>query len=166
MARNKSDVEMIAAPNLLQIKIGGPIGQGDLHLIEKADEALKDMRANFSQWLEEEVGNLETAASIVQKNGLNSIDGERLFIRAHDLRGLGTTYEFPIITRLAKSMTKLIDIPEKREKASLGLVLAHVGAIRAAMSQNIRDSEDSVAEELAIELEKQTAVFAEPWKDD
>ena len=165
MSKSNSDVEMISAPNLLQVKIGGPIGTGDLHLIEKADEALKDMRSSFSQWLEEEVDKLEMAAAKAKDAGLNTDEGENLFIRAHDLRGLGTTYEFPIITRLASSMTKLIDIKEKREKASMGLVMAHVGAIRAALSQNIRDSDDLVAGELAAELENQAIEFAKPWKD-
>jgi len=165
MSKSNSDVEMISAPNLLQVKIGGPIGTGDLHLIEKADEALKDMRSSFAQWLEEEVDKLEVAAVAARKAGLNTDEGENLFIRAHDLRGLGTTYEFPIITRLASSMTKLIDIKEKREVASMNLVMAHVGAIRAALSQNIRDSDDMVAGELAAELEKQAVEFAKPWKD-
>lgn len=165
MANNK-DVEVISAPNMLQIKVGGPVSQGDLHMIQKAEEALKDLRSDFGQWLEEEVVKLEAAAKIVRDKGLKGSEGEELFVRAHDLRGLGTTYEFPIITRLAKSLTKMIDMPEKREKAPTGLALAHVGAIRAALSQNIRDDNDPVAAALASELETQTAAFAEPWKDD
>ncbi|WP_291842253.1 Hpt domain-containing protein [Maricaulis sp.] len=165
MASNK-DVEVISAPNMLQIKVGGPVSQGDLHMIQKAEEALKDLRSDFGQWLEEEVVKLEAAARIVRDKGLEGAEGEELFVRAHDLRGLGTTYEFPIITRLAKSLTKMIDMPEKRAQAPTGLALAHVGAIRAALSQNIRDDNDPVAAELAGELETQTAAFAEPWKDD
>ncbi len=164
MAQNK-DVEVISAPNMLQIKVGGPISQGDLHMIEKAEEALKDMRGEFGQWLEEEVVKLESAAKIVREKGLKGSEGEDLFVRAHDLRGLGTTYEFPIVTRLAKSLTKMIDMPEKRQKASTALALAHVGAIRAALSQNIRNDDDPIAAALAGELETQTAAFAEPWKD-
>ncbi|OLF72174.1 histidine phosphotransferase [Maricaulis sp. W15] len=165
MANNK-DVEVISAPNMLQIKVGGPISQGDLHMIQKAEEALKDLRTDFGQWLEEEVVKLEAAAKIVREKGLEGSEGEDLFVRAHDLRGLGATYEFPIITRLAKSLTKMIDMPEKRAKAPTALALAHVGAIRAALSQNIRDDNDPVAAALAGELEAQTTAFAEPWKDD
>jgi chemotaxis protein histidine kinase CheA len=118
MARTNPDVEMIAAPNMLQIKIGGPIGAVDMHLIEKAEDALKGMRSDFVLWLEDEVVKLEKAALLVRQTGLKGKEGEELFIRAHDLRGLGSTYEFPIITWLATSMTKLIDIPEKRHAGS------------------------------------------------
>ncbi len=161
----QNDVEVISVPNLLQAKVGGPISQGDLHMIEKAEEALKDLRADFGSWLEEEVQKLEAAAAAVKTTGLKGDEGETLFVRAHDLRGVGTTYEFPIITRLASSLTKMIDLPEKRQKASLHLALAHVGAIRAALSQNIRDENDPVAAELARELEKQSLAFAQPWED-
>ena len=166
MAKINPDVEMIAAPNMLQIKIGGPIGAADLHLIEKADNALNDMRSDFALWLEDEVEKLEKSASIARKEGLKGSEGEELFIRAHDLRGLGSTYDFPIITRIASSMTKMIDMPEKRAVAPIGLVLAHVNAIRAALVQNIRDSSDPVAAELADQLELMAEAFAAPWKDE
>lgn len=166
MAKPNPNVEMISAPNLLQAKIGGPISQGDLHLIEKAEEAMKDLKHEFGNWLEEEVIKLEDAAKTVAAEGLKGEAGENLFIRAHDLRGVGTTYEFPIITRLAASLTKLIDLQEKRDQAPRALALAHVSAIRAALSQNIRSEEDNVAAELANELEKQSLAFAQPWEDD
>lgn len=166
MAKTNPDVEMISAPNMLQIKIGGPIGAADMHLIEKAESALQDMRSDFVLWLEDEVEKLEKLAKIVREKGLKGSEGEDLFICAHDLRGLGSTYDFPIITRLASSMTKLIDMPEKRQLAPAGLVHAHVSAIRAALAQNIRDSNDPVAAELASELEVMAEAFAEPWKDE
>ena len=165
MAKPAKDVEMISAPNMLQIKIGGPLGPADLQMIENAEEALKDMRGNFQAWLEEEVGKLEDAANVVKSAGLKGEEGESFFVRAHDLRGVGATYEFPIISRLAASLAKMLDEPEKRQQASLPLALAHVAAIRAAVSQNIRDDEDEVASALAQELESQSAAFCEPWKD-
>lgn len=165
MSKPNQDVEIVNPPNMLQIKIGGPISAGDLHLIEKAEDAIKDLRHEFGAWLEEEVQKLEDAAKLVREKGLKGDEGEQLFICAHDLRGVGSTYEFPIITRLAASLTKLIDMDEKRQKASKALALAHVDAIRAALSQNIRDTNDAVAAALAGELEVQSSEFAKPWDD-
>ncbi|MBO6728509.1 MAG: Hpt domain-containing protein [Maricaulis sp.] len=166
MSKPNPDVEIVNPPNMLQIKIGGPISAGDLHLIEKAEDAIKDLRHEFGNWLEEEVQKLEDAAKAVREKGLKGDEGEQLFIRAHDLRGVGFTYEFPIITRLAASLTKLIDMDEKRQQASKALALAHVNAIRAALSQNIRDTNDAVAAALAEELEVQSSEFAKPWDTD
>ena len=71
-----NDAEVISVPNLLQAKVGGPISQADMHMIEKAEEALKDLRADFGQWLEEEVGKLEAAAKARDLgNGLFNVVG-------------------------------------------------------------------------------------------
>ena len=68
-----NDAEVISVPNLLQAKVGGPISQADMHMIEKAEEALKDLRADFGQWLEEEVGKLEAAAKVVKGLGFSQV---------------------------------------------------------------------------------------------
>ncbi|MCC5980794.1 MAG: Hpt domain-containing protein, partial [Oceanicaulis sp.] len=76
-----------------------------------------------------------------------------LFTVAHDLRGLGTTYDYPLVTRMAASLSRLVETSEKRANVPLGLVEAHVGAIRAALRQNIRTDDNAVGRSLAEELE-------------
>ena len=78
-----------------------------------------------------------------------------LFTSAHDLRGLGSTYEFPIISRISGSLAKLIETKERRSIAPLALVRAHASSIRAALIQNIRTEDDPVGRQLAEELETQ-----------
>ncbi|WP_233346953.1 hypothetical protein [Hyphobacterium sp. CCMP332] len=87
--------------------------------------------------------------------GLEGEAGVELFSRAHDLRGMGTTYKFPIITRMAGSLSKLIESEEKRAIAPAKLALAHTSAIRAALRQDIRDEKNPVGRALATELETQ-----------
>lgn len=82
-------------------------------------------------------------------------------MRAHDLKGLGGTYEFPIITRLAGSLCKLLDDETKRATAPLYLVDAHINAIKAAVRDNVRDDSNPVGRALAEALEtKVRAYFA------
>jgi hypothetical protein len=78
-----------------------------------------------------------------------------LFTSAHDLRGLGSTYEFPIISRISGSLAKLVETKERRSIAPLSLVRAHASSIRAALIQNIRTEDDPVGRQLAEELETQ-----------
>ena len=119
MANKQQPIEMITPPNMLRVKVGGRIGPVDEAAIARAEKALDDMKDVFSEWLETEVVKLEAAAKRVQTEGLNGEAGEALFGRAHDLRGMGTTYNFPIITRMAASLSKLIETPEKREIATM-----------------------------------------------
>ncbi len=165
MVKKQQPIEMITPPNMLRVKIGGRIGPIDEQAIARAEKALDDMKDVFSEWLETEVGKLEVAANRVQAEGLDGEAGFELFARAHDLRGMGTTYNFPIITRMAASLSKLIETDEKRAIASAKLAIAHTGAIRAALRQDIRDENNPVGRALAEELETQVLEMVAEFED-
>ena len=63
-------------------------------------------------------------------------------MRAHDLKGLGGTYEYPIITRIAGSLCKITDDPARRADAPLALIDAHIAAIEAVVAAEIRTDAD------------------------
>jgi hypothetical protein len=85
---------------------------------------------------------------------------ESLYLRAHDLKGLGATYEFPLITRIAASLCKLIDDKEKRLGASMQLIDAHIDAIKAAVRDDIKTDQHPVGKILITELERRVAEVA------
>jgi len=151
--------QMIPAPNALKLKVGGRFGGIDPSAIAKAEAALKSLSANFAEWLQDELSKLEAARARIKTEGLTPQSTENLYLRAHDLKGLGSTYEFPIITRMAGSLCKLIDDPDKRTNAPLFLIDAHIDAIRASVRDNIRDETNPVGKHLAEELEAQVKTF-------
>lgn len=159
MSKREKPIEIINPPNMLKVKVGGKLPPADKALIERAERAVDNLKVEFADWLGEEVTKLELYLAEVKKAGLDSALGEMLFTTAHDLRGLGTTYEFPIITRMAGSLSKLIDTEEKRASAAMALIEAHVGAIRAAVVQNVRNEADPIGKALAEELEKQVVAL-------
>lgn len=153
MAPREKPIEIINPPNMLKAKIGGKLPNADQAMINRAEQALNALKSEFGDWLSEEVAKLEECLKACKAQGLKGEMGEMLFTSAHDLRGLGSTYEFPIITRIAASLSKLIETPEQREDMPMSLVEAHVGAIRAAVNQNIRNADDPIGAALAEELE-------------
>ncbi|MCW5725367.1 MAG: Hpt domain-containing protein [Maricaulaceae bacterium] len=164
MSKKQQPIEMITPPNMLRVKVGGRIGPIADDVIARAEAALETMQEDFAHWLEDEVRKLESAAMNVKTRGVRGEAGETLFAAAHDLRGLGATYQFPIITRLAASLCKMVETAEKREAAPPALALAHADAIRAALRQNIRDVDNAVGRMLVDELETRVAEFAAPWE--
>ncbi len=151
--------EMIPVRSPLSTKVGGRFPGIDTDAIAKAEAALASLSDNFTQWLEEEITKLEKARQVVHEQGLNAENSEKLYISAHDLKGLGTTYQFPIITRLAASLCRLIDEPARRAKAPLLIIDAHIDAIKAAVRANIRDDTHPVGKTLAEELEANVKQF-------
>ena len=150
---------MIQVPNTLRMKVGSRFGGIDASAVAKAEAALKGLSAQFGQWLQDEIVKLEAARAEVKANGIAGATGDQLYLHSHDLKGLGTTYEFPLITRIAGSLCKLLDDPEKRSEAPLFLIDAHIDAIRAAVRANIRDVDNPVGKTIAEELERRVKEY-------
>lgn len=152
--------QVIPPQNSLRLKVGGRFGAIDPAAIAKAEAALKSLSGNFSQWLQDEVVKLDGARQRVRDEGVNAETMEFLYLRAHDLKGLGTTYEFPLITRIGASLCKLIDDKDKRLTVSMPLVDAHIDAIKAAVRDDIKTDDHPVGRVLIQELERQVAEAA------
>jgi chemotaxis protein histidine kinase CheA len=133
---------------------GGRLGAIDPAAIAKAEAALKSLASNFTQWLADEITKLDAARQQVRAEGATSETMENLYLRAHDLKGLGTTYGYQLITRIAGSLCRLIDDKEKRATTSLELVDAHIDAIKAAVRDDIKSDEHPVGRVLVEELER------------
>lgn len=145
------------AANTLRLKVGGRFGAIDPNAIAKAEAALKSLSGNFAQWLQDEVVKLENARARVRADGVNAETMEQLYLRAHDLKGLGATYEFPLITRIAASLCRLIDDKDKRLSAPMTLIDAHIDAIKASVRDSIKTDEHPTGRALILELERKVA---------
>ncbi|MBT9472939.1 MAG: Hpt domain-containing protein [Pseudomonadota bacterium] len=150
----------VTQPPSLRLKVGGRFGAIDPSAIAKAEAALKSLSGNFSQWLADEVLKLDAARQRVHDEGVTAETMETLYLRAHDLKGLGTTYEFPLITRIGASLCRLIDDKDKRLTVSMALVDAHIDGIKAAVRDNIKTDDHPVGRVLIEELERKVTAAA------
>ncbi len=155
--KRPDDVEMIQVPNTLKLKVGTRFGALNPGAVAKAEAALKSLSGQFSQWLQDELTKLEAARAAVKTQGLNEQTGARLYTHAHDLKGLGTTYDFPIVTRLAGSLCKLIEEPHQRATAPMHLIDGHIDAIKACVRDGIKTADHPMGKALAEALEQQVA---------
>jgi len=144
-------------PNTLLAKVGGGFNGINAEAIAKAEEALKAMSGQFGQWLQDEISKLDNAQAAIRANGYTSKTAEDLYFRAHDLKGLGSTYQYPLVTRLAGSLCKLMDDPIRRMDASLVLIDAHVDAIRAVVRDQIQTDDHPTGRALSETLEARVA---------
>ena len=154
-----NSAQVIRPPNTLRLKVGGGFGGIDANAIAKAEAALKAMSSQFGQWLQDEITKLDAAQTAIRTKGLNAETAEELYFRAHDLKGLGATYQYPLVTRLAGSLCKLLDEPGKRAEAPLMLLDAHIDAIRAVVRDEIQTDEHPTGRVLAETLEAKVTAY-------
>ncbi len=151
-----NQAQVIPPSNNLKLKVGGGRFSLDADSIARAEAALKSLSGQFAQWMQDELVKLEAARSEVRTKGLTPETAEALYMRAHDLKGLGATYEFPLVTRIAASLCRLIDEPAARMSAPMTLVDAHINAIKAVVRDDIKSDDHPMGRAIAEELETKT----------
>ncbi|WKL56246.1 Hpt domain-containing protein [Asticcacaulis sp. ZE23SCel15] len=145
--------QIIQVPNTLRAKVGGKMGALDQAAIAKAEAAIADLSSNFGEWLLDEVKKIEAAQAEIKASGFTPANADKLYFHCHDLKGLGTTYGYPLVTRIAGSLCKMMDDEAIRLQAPRVLIDAHLDAIRAAVRDSIKEDTHPVGKILADTLE-------------
>lgn len=116
---------------------------------------MKALAGQFAGWMQNELDALEAARARVTREGLAYEAGEALYVRAHDLKGLGGTYEFPVVSRIAGSLCALLEDSADRASRPLELIDAHIVAIQAMVRDDIRNDHDPMVAASIVSLENQ-----------
>ena len=161
MSDDDTAVEFITPPNRLKSRLGRSLGAFDATAIARAEAAMASMSDQFGEWLVDEVSKLEIAHAAISVDGSGERELEEFYRCAHDLKGLGTTYGYPIISQFAGSLCKLLDNPEGRARAPRQILSGHVAAIVASVKQKITTSDHPLGNALLQELQGQVAKFAQ-----
>ncbi len=145
-------IEIFMPPNILKAKVGSAVGGIDMAAIKRAEAAMEVLKVEFNDWLADDVARLAACRDGFAAMPSAPTRGD-LFRAAHDLKGQADTFEYPMIARMASSLTKLIDGTQPSGEIPLGLVDAHVAAIRVVFRDKIKTPTDRVASALVEELE-------------
>lgn len=153
-------IEIITPPNILKAKVGGSVVVLDSAAIKRAETAMQSLKANFEDWVGEDVAHLVSA----RDGFVSQPDGQSraaLMRASHDIKGQGLTFGFPFVARVAASLCTMLDAVAMRD-IPLPLLDAHVDAIRVVMRDQIKGQSDQVATALVTELEARVAELAMP----
>ena len=155
----KQPIEIFMPPNVLKAKVGGSGGL-DNGAIKQAEDAVEGLRDEFAVWILNDVKQLLEARDVYEKQ-VDTSTLSNLYRTAHDLKGQASTFDFPLVARVAASLCKLTDDCSHTGDLPLTLIDAHVDAIKVIVRDGIKDPTNQMATILASELERQVDVFLE-----
>lgn len=156
----KHPIEIFMPPNILKAKVGGSVTAMDMAVIRRAEAAVDSLKDNFQSWISNDVEKLAATRNAFAKEP-NELARESLFRASHDLKGQGMTFGFPFVARVAASLCRMLDTVALKA-IPLGLVDAHVDAIRVCMRDQIKGDSDRIAMALAQELEARVSELISP----
>jgi hypothetical protein len=120
--------------------------------LARAEAAIRRLSDNADTWMQYELDKLSAVRECIRTDGYTADMAECMFSRALDLKGLGATCGYPVVTEIASSLCGLIGDPSKRLSVPLFLLDAHIGSINAAVDGTLRDIDDANATALLDRL--------------
>ena len=129
----------------------------DMDAIKRAEDALADLQGDMQKWLQEELTRLDAAQAGHTANPNDAESRANLYAVAHDLKGLGATYGFPLVGRVAGSQCEMMTGLGKTKPLPASLTKAHVDTIHAMVNGKITSETDETGIALCTELEHQVA---------
>jgi hypothetical protein len=130
----------------------------DIEAIARAETALAELSGEFAGWMKAECDRLDAARVQVRSIGLSYRTREELFRAAHDIRGQGTTFGYPLAAAAADSLCHLLEYSMDKDSIPQMLIDQHVDGVRAIIREDAGDS-SKIARMLAASLRKLTDDF-------
>lgn len=156
--KNAESFSVIPAPTALMRKalvVDGAYEDAANPAIGRAEAAAKRIRDQAHKTIPGDIDRLYDAfADHEAKPGDEELK-RRLFVIAHDLRGSAAEFDQALIGRIAQSLARLM---MHCAKPSAALLRAHVEALRATKREGASANSQTLASELAGELERRTQI--------
>ncbi|KZD11370.1 hypothetical protein [Oceanibaculum pacificum] len=137
----------------------GSAGKGvDPKMLAKAETAVNvlldatDFSGQTSESLDRLVAAYEHALKTAQDGAHTAL--HEIYEVAHDMRGEGGSYGFPLVTRIGDSLCKYLDSLQKPEELSFQVIKLHIDSLRAVVRMNLKGRGNQMAQEIVDGLEK------------
>src|SRR5690606_23764298 len=124
----------------------------DFSALTRGEQALAELRDRFDGWMREAVDKLEDTRLLIHDDPAARPVRADFYRAAHDIRGHGATFGFPVIAQTADGLCDLLDGLGEIDTPALALIDAYVMAVRAFLREDVRETADRTVSELIAEL--------------
>jgi hypothetical protein len=149
----KADVQIITPPNLLKQKVSGSGGPTP-DMLAKAEAAISQMSDDYPNWALVDVDRLGAMVAEAKPSDASGKEvlGEA-FKLAHDMRGQGGSFGYPLMTRIANSFCRFIEALDNVDAGALEICDAHVKSMRAVLQNRVKGDGGTLGAQIADGLE-------------
>lgn len=163
--KDKPPVWLFRMPNRLKEKLSGGLTEGtaegglaDLDILEAAKTQIAAMADDYTDWVKETITELvkahEDAAAAFASNKDDDTKAAlaRINDSAHELRGQGGVFGYPLISEFGKSLYNCTTVSARVTENLLEFVKAHIDGITAVINGNIKGDGGTIGKELLESL--------------
>ena len=156
-----SEVWYFRLPNRLKEKAGG-VGGGSgepgeipMDLLEEAEQNLERAALDFTEWAMGYLAKLsDLCTEALLKPGRRDQYFHEINELAHELRGQGGTFGYPLVSMFGKMLFDVTGEHCREDDNAVEIVKAHIDAMRAVLREKISGDGGQVGRELLVGLKK------------
>ena len=162
-----SDVWLFKLPNYLKQKMGSNAMRQPFVLPDdvlfSAEQHLKREADGFLDWAKGYLDRLSRQVTeAMQVSGERTQQFDEINLIAHELRGQGGTFGYPLITVFGKSLYEVTKAPCRHDDANLEIVKAHIDTMRAVLREKIEGDGGELGQSLFKALKLAVSKYAPP----
>lgn len=148
-----SDVWIFKLPNHLKEKMGSNAMRQEFiiptDILQQAEQALQRESASFIHWAKRYLDNLSRQVTRAKEQGGDRQSNfEEMNLIAHELRGQGGTFGYPLITLFAKSLYEATKGQCRQDDTALEIAKAHIDTMRAVIREDIEGDGGELGQQL------------------
>jgi hypothetical protein len=138
-------------------------------ILERAEAIVENISAEFPQYVQEEIERMRVRAkalsSAVTPEEKREVV-EDIKFAAHDLKGQGGSFGYPLLSRISASLYHLLKQATEFDTPIQTAVKVHIDSIALVNSLKMKDPEHPEGKRLVAEVEALTRRLVGPLKDE
>ena len=140
----------IFPPKTLRERVGPGAGLNP-RLLANAEATVSALQMAYERRIDNDIGALSTTFEAMRRSG--RFDHEQLYLIAHEIKGEGGSYDYPLLTAFGHALCLLVRSRDRLTAEDVETIAAHIAAMRAVIKGQVRGEGGVVGRELAANLE-------------
>ena len=157
--KDETDLWIFKLPNSLKEKAGG-LGKGATpgeipnDILEKAEAQLQTKKLDFTDWALNYLAELSDHCTRALANAeRRNANFEKINLLAHELRGQGGTFGYPLITVFGKMLYEVTQDGCRMDDSAVEIVKAHIDAMRVVLREKIAGDGGALGKKIYASLQ-------------
>jgi hypothetical protein len=122
--------------------------------IEMAQARIEEIRPGFDVWLDQKLQELSKIIRSAQENPAEPEWVDTAFFLAHQMRNVGTTMGYELLTYVADSLCEVFDEENFDSERNMNSVICHLDALLLSRQEQYRHLRPEQVPELSIGLRR------------